>query len=298
MTPANALPAPAITPLLRSLHDVRTSDPAITEAPTARPIGYVVADPAYSPNVAHWQLPIRALGGSAVFRLHRQNQAGRKSIRGNTFVDGRPYCSCIPDELANLDFPKFPFTKRQLEEHQDLVELRAPFEMKPNGAYKKNGSRQFRTPHFAKATKSGGCERCVDARGHAVIDEETNQPRPPCCTQATHTFSRTELGLYQDAVFGSEGWSSLWNRRNRVEGSYGIIKALALVNWGHGYHHFTGLARESVVATFAVMAHNFHIQAHPQSSDEAAHREEPTAREVAPLGPAHPDPASRAGYRR
>ena len=65
---------------------------------------------------------------------------------------------------------------------------------------------------------------------------------------------------YQDTVFGSREWSDLWNPRNRVEGSYGIIKALALVNWGHGYHHFTGLARESVVATFAVMAHNFHIQ--------------------------------------
>jgi hypothetical protein len=115
VTPANALPAPAITPLLRSLHDVRASDPAIAEARTARPIGYVVADPAYGPNVAHWQLPIWALGGSAVFRLHRQNQAGRKSIRSNTFVDGRPYCSCIPDDLANLDFPKFPFTKRELE---------------------------------------------------------------------------------------------------------------------------------------------------------------------------------------
>ena len=39
-----------------------------------------------------------------------------------------------------------------------------------------------------------------------------------------------------------------------------MLKALALVNWGHDYHHFTGLARETLVATFAVMAYNFQIQ--------------------------------------
>jgi hypothetical protein len=219
-----------------------------------------VADPAYSPNVAEWQLPIRAMGGSAIFRLHRVNQAGRRDVRGTTFVDGRPHCECIPNHLATLAYPKFPYLRRELDDFQADVVRRRPFEMKPNGNYRKNGSRQFLTPHFDKATKTGGCKYCVDAFGHPVIDATTGQPLPPCCTQATHTFSGTELGMYQDAAFGTKEWEKLWNPRNRVEGSYGVLKALALVNWGHDYHHFTGLARETLVATFAVMAYNFQIQ--------------------------------------
>ena len=43
-------------------------------------------------------------------------------------------------------------------------------------------------------------------------------------------------------------------------GLVGAFKNLALVNWGHDYHHFVGLVRETLVATFAVVAHNFHAQ--------------------------------------
>jgi hypothetical protein len=263
VTPAPAHPARATVPLLRGLHDARLADDDIAdlaELGALRALGTIVADPAYSPNVADWQLPIRAMGGSAIFRLHRNNQAGRRDIRGTTFVDGRPHCECIPNHLATLAYPKFPYSRRELDDFQDEVVRRRPFEMKPNGNYRPNGSRQFLNPHFDKAARTGGCEYCVDAFGNPVIDPTTGQPLQPCCTQATHTFSGTELGLYQDAAFGTKEWEQLWNPRNRVEGSYGVLKALALVNWGHDYHHFTGLARETLVATFAVMAYNFQIQ--------------------------------------
>jgi hypothetical protein len=219
-----------------------------------------VADPAYSQNIHHWQLPIRAMGGSAIYRLRRKSQDGRKAVRGSTFVDGRPYCSCIPSWLANREYPKFPYKRATLESFQNDVVGREPFEMLPNGGYRKNGGRQFRTPHFDRSTRSGGCEHCVDAFGKPVLDPATGRPVPTCCTQQTHTFTGEELGLYQDAAFGTREWADLWNPRNRVEGSYGVMKGLSLVNWGHDYHHFTGLARETLVATFAVMSYNFHIQ--------------------------------------
>ncbi|HVC67711.1 MAG TPA: hypothetical protein VND44_08960, partial [Acidimicrobiales bacterium] len=95
---------------------------------------------------------------------------------------------------------------------------------------------------------------------NAILVTSTGQPVPTCCTAQTLTFTGAELGLYQDAAFGTPRWESLWNPRNRVEGSYGSMKGLSLVNWGHDYHHFTGLARETLVATFAVMSYNFHIQ--------------------------------------
>jgi len=263
VTPAPAHPAKATVPLLRALHDARSADPELAEvlaAGAAAAIGQVVADPAYSPNVADWQLPIRALGGSATFRLHRTNQAGRRAVRGTTFVDGRPHCDCLPDHLATLAYPKFPYDRSALDAYQAQVVRRAPFEMKANGGYRSNGGRQFLSPHFDAATKSGGCEHCVDAHGNAVVDPVTGLAKVRCCTQRTKSFTGTELGLYQDAPFGTPAWERLWNPRNLVEGGYGMLKGLALVNWGHDYHHFTGLARETVVATFAVMAYNFHVQ--------------------------------------
>ena len=100
----------------------------------------------------------------------------------------------------------------------------------------------------------------MDAYGNAVLTPTTGVPRPRCCTKRTKTFSTKELALYQPSPHGSPAWQLEWNPRNRVEGGYGILKNLALVNWGHGYHHFVGLAKESLVAAFAIMAMNFHIQ--------------------------------------
>ncbi len=263
VTPAPANPARAAVPLLRALFDARRNDSAV--APhiadgTARALGTVVADPGYSMFDQDWMPPIRALGGSAIFRLHRTNQAGRKSRHGATFVDGRPYCDCIPDELSSLAYPKFPYRRETLDKFQSAVVGRNKFEMKPNGGYRANGSRQFLSPHFDTAAQTGGCEHCVDAYGKLVIDPVTHLPKPRCCTQHTRTFPGTDLVLYQAEPFGTPEWERLWNPRNRVEGSYGALKSLATVNWGHDYHHFTGLARETLVATFAVMAYNFHTQ--------------------------------------
>ncbi|MGD0742092.1 MAG: hypothetical protein ABSA31_02210 [Acidimicrobiales bacterium] len=70
-----------------------------------------------------------------------------------------------------------------------------------------------------------------------------------------------QLGLYQDVAFGETEWFARWNKRDRVEGSFGTLKGLAVTNWGHDYHHFFGLVRETRVATFAIIAHNVHIQA-------------------------------------
>ncbi|MHB1988276.1 MAG: hypothetical protein ACYCSF_09860 [Acidimicrobiales bacterium] len=254
VTPAPALPAPAVIPLLEMLHDKRK------DAPGGRPIGDVVADPAYSANPVNWQLPIRHLGGSPIFRLHRQNQAGRDLHQGVTFVDGRPYCSCIPDELADIAFPHFPSTRNQLFSYAIKVTKRRRFEMTANTAFKADLSRQFRFPHWDPVKKRGGCHHCVDRQHDPLVDPLTGRERPICCQQATKVFSVEELGLYQDVAFGELEWFERWNRRNRVEGSFGIVKNPSVSNYGRHYHHFVGLARETLVALFAVAAHNFHVE--------------------------------------
>src|SRR3546814_2832118 len=44
-----------------------------------------------------------------------------------------------------------------------------------------------------------------------------------------------------------------------VEGSYGVAKSLAVLNWGRQFHHLVGVAREALIASLVVMAYNFHI---------------------------------------
>jgi hypothetical protein len=259
VTTAKALPAPSIMPALRNLYDVGLG------AGIAKPLGDVVADPAYSANPTDWQLPLRAMGANSWFRLHRTNQGGFRTVGGHLFVDGRPCCSCAIYALEHQDFPSFPYTGAQITEYQLWAAKRARFEMKPNGTWRADGGRQFLAVHHSGRTAEmtgtpGGCEYCIDSYGDAVIDTQTGRARPRCCTQGTKKFSAGQLGLYQEAGFGTEAWFDKWNPRNRVEGSYGVLKNLALVNWGRDYHHFVGLARESVVAAFAVMAYNFHTQ--------------------------------------
>ena len=253
VTPAPALPAVAALPLVAQVHERRAAERQ------AR-LGDVVADPAYSANPADWQLALRDLGASPIFRLHRQNQAGRRTRGGVSLVDGRPYCSCIPDSLAEIPFPRFPSRTDQLVAYSTEVTKRRRFEMKPNTAFRSDGSRQFRFPHWDPARRTGGCWHCVHADGSPVIDHETGMPKPRCCNQATKVLSREDLGLYQDVPFGEAQWFTRWNARDRVEGSFGALKNLALTNWGRSYHHFVGLVRETLVATFAVVAHNVHTE--------------------------------------
>lgn len=254
VTPAPALPALAALPLLEQLRDTSAG------RGIDNPIGDVVADPAYSANPRDWQHPIRQLAGSPIFRLHRTNQAGRRYFDRVTFVDGRPYCSCITDELADVAFPRFPYRRGSLERFMDDVSRRQRWEMRPNTRFRPDGSRQFRYPHWKPRTKTGGCPNCVNRDGTPVIDETTRLPKLPCCTQATRVIDADGLGLYQDVAFGEPEWFERWNARDRVEGSFGALKNLALTNWGRDYHHFVGLVRETLIATFAVIAHNQHIQ--------------------------------------
>ncbi len=157
VTPAPGLPSAAAMPLVEQIRTARQVQGC------ARELGDVVADPAYSANPKDWQLPIRDLGGSPIFRLHRTNQAGRQLHQGVTFVDGRPYCPCIPDELAELPFPRFPARKAQYDRFQMEVTKRRRFEMKANTGFRDDGRRQFKSPHWDPIKRHGGC-RPTDRR--------------------------------------------------------------------------------------------------------------------------------------
>ncbi len=290
LTPAVAHPAQSLTPIIERLAARRSVDPK--RAAGTPVLGYVAADPGYSAaKIDDWQLPLKELGAKPVYRLHRTNQeppalvsVGKGKRKGEVlFVGGRPMCECASHtDAINARFPKWPFTEADLQAHQARIKPLERFEWAPNGAVKKNGSRQFVTPHETGPDgKAGGCAHCTTKIGEPV--EIDGAPVARCCQTRTRTFNRRHLALYQGEAVGSHEWCSLWNKRNIVEGSYGIMKNRAILDWGRDFHHFVGLARETIVAAFAAVAYNVHMlrshQALQRLRDQPAPDDDPFAAE-------------------
>lgn len=266
LTPAVAHPAQSLTPAIERLAARRSTNPALDEGAPA--LGYVAADPGYSAaTVGDWQLPLKALGAKPVYRLHRTNQeppswvtVGKGARKGSVlFAGGRPMCECAAHTKAiDARFPKWPFTTAELADHQALIAPLKKFEWAPNGAMRPDGSRRFVAPHAEGPDgKTGGCVHCVTKAGAAV--EADGKKLKRCCQTRSRTFDRKQLAMWQDETVGSPEWSALWNKRNIVEGSYGIMKNRAVFDWGRDFHHFVGLARETIVAAFAAVAYNMHM---------------------------------------
>jgi hypothetical protein len=265
VSPAAAAPAKVLMPVVERLAEHRGN----LDLPDSVPaLGMVVADPGYSAAAAEdWQLPLLTLGASPVFRLHRTNQepprwrkVGRGKRAGQVFfVAGRPMCECASHHSSvSTVFPKWPYTDKEVVEYQQQTAKLIPFEWQPNGAANPDGSRQFLAPHTVGPDGvHGGCERCVTAAGERVVVDGVEVPR--CCQRRSRVFSRDDLAWVQDDRVGSPDWMEKWNRRAVVEGSYGVMKNRAILDWGRDFHHFVGLARETLAAVFAAVAYNFHM---------------------------------------
>ena len=269
VTPANADPVLAALPLMRRLYDRRAADEAVLAAATRGEVallGEVVADPAYSTSA--WMAGLKLMSARPVARLHRTNQDGLhwhkvgKGIRAGQVatIGGRPVCECIVHtHLPDLRFPKFPYTPAQLHAYQAEVVKIGQFEWAPNGAPAADGSRRYLAPHRKGPDgQSGGCDHCTHTNGAPVIGAD-GRPRARCCQMVSRTLPLDVIALDQGVVHGSPDWYPMWNVRNRVEGSYGVLKNLSVVNYCRASHHFVGLARETLVAAFAVFAYNVHM---------------------------------------
>lgn len=275
ITPANGDPADAVMPVLRRLYDRRANDEnvlAAVENGQAFILGNIVADPAYTAaGATRWQLPLKAMGANPVGRLHKTNQdgprywpIGRGKRKGEIVtIGGRPVCECVTrTPLAELRFPTFPYKKAEFVRYQAQIVQLARFEWKANGAVRDDGSRQYLAPHATAGADGGlgGCELCVGSDGTAAIGAD-GRPVPRCCTVVSRLVPKEVTALDMGVIHGSPEWYRMWNPRNRVEGSYGILKSLAVINYGRSFHHYVGLARETIVAAFAAIAYNVHMLA-------------------------------------
>jgi len=283
VTPANGAPAQSVMPVLAEIHQRRAADPAVLDAVTrgeAQLLGDVVADPAYSASAATWQLPLRRLGASPIYRLHRTNQEGLRWRQVGTgrrraqmaFMNGRPMCDCVEHSgLDQLRFPKFPYTVSDYDTYAaEVVKLRA-YEWQSNSGPRPDRRRSFLSPHggIHPDGHRGGCEHCVTRSGQPVVGVD-GRPRQRCCTVRSRLLSAEQLALWQDERFGEPDWYRRWNVRSRVEGSYGVLKNRAVFGYGHDYHHFVGLARETLVAAFVAIAHNWKMLRSWQAKQQTA----------------------------
>lgn len=273
VTPANGDPAEAVMPILRRLHDRRAATPAVIDLALAGQIallGDVIADGGYTgARAENWHLPIKALGATPIGRLHRTNQEGARwhnTGRGKRVgkvmtLGGRPMCECAAHSpLAEVRFPKFPYKTSELLSYQRQIALLDRYEWRPNGPVRPDGSQQWLAPHRQSSIDGnpGGCEDCTNTDGSPKMDE-SGRPKPRCCTAPSRILTKDVLALEQGVRFGSESWYSKWKPRNRVEGSFGILKNSSLVGWGRDFHRFVGLAHETLVAAFALCAYNLHM---------------------------------------
>lgn len=270
VTPANGDPVLAALPMLRRVFDHRSQDVSVLAAVAAGDVsilGDVVSDPAYTTRDFMGQL--KAMGVSPIGRLHRTNQqglrynaVGRGKRAGEVVTfNGRPVCECMAHTpLAELRFPTFPYTNAEVRDYQAELAKTARFEWKPNGAPRTDGSRPYLAPHTGVPIDklAGGCEHCIDETGDARVGSD-GRPRRRCCTAQSRMITADALVFDQGPRFGGPEWFAKWNPRNRVEGSYGVMKNLAVIGYCRSYHQFVGLAHESLVALFAVIAYNFHM---------------------------------------
>jgi hypothetical protein len=263
MTPATAHPAKSMTPLLQGLAEDRRNNPAISRriaTGQARALGKVSADCGYSQAVDEdWYLKIKAMGADPISRLHATNQAGLHLRHPEvTFCDGMPICECVPLALTEIRYPGPGASLIEIAEFSRKMEDRdARFGFRTNGATRRNGSRQFLAPHFDAKSRRGGCEYCVDASGTPVTNENTGEQRRRCCTKSSYVFNAKQLAQYQEPRYGSKPWCPDWGQRNRVEGSYSLVKNIGAVRWGdQDSHHYRGLAFETVIAALAIVVTN------------------------------------------
>lgn len=297
ITPAAGDPVLASLPMLRRLHDRRADNPAVLQAAHdghVAVLGRIAADGAYTTR--HWMAAVKKMNGTPVARLHRTNQEGMRysdvgrGARAGTIAtfNGRPVCECLAHtKLAELRFPTFPFTRGELDAYQVELAKTAAYEWKPNGAVRADGSRQYLAPHAADRGGRGGCEHCIDARGRARTDA-TGRNRIRCCTVASRLVPAEAIVLDQGVRAGSPEWEERWHLRNRVEGSYGILKNIGVIGYGRSYHHFVGLARETLVTVFAMVALNFHMLRQWRTRHTLTGDAEPTVDIFAALTSRHP----------
>jgi hypothetical protein len=216
--------------MMRILHQIRTAG---TE------LGDIAADNAFFPTADH-ALGVKALGGNPIFHLHASNQQGPHTRDTHAlWIDGRPFCPCVPEHLRRLTFPRMPHQAAERTAHGELLKQREKFAFKPHGKADSEGAQRWQSPHHKSE-----CNRCAD-------DDSR------CCRQVTVKYSAKHNALVQHEVFGSPPWTESYGRRALVEGFFGVLKIATELRGEHVRFHRHG--KLTLAYALMIAATNLHL---------------------------------------
>lgn len=239
------------------------------------PVLELLADRAFSYGTPeNWAYQLRDRGIAQVLDLHQNDHGAVPHVKhGYTMVDGWPHCPSMPEHLERVDRPKvlslrpLPRTagveeraaweadRRAIETFDAQIAERRIYRFERRA---KSGSRseQFICPAKAGKVKCAGCPLTRDF-GDDVPEVTPPATLPKACKQATICVKPTvQPKLRQDLYWGSPEWKASYGRRNRVEGTFGLMKSVKGGNLRRGWTHQVGIVKTSFLLAVAVAASN------------------------------------------
>lgn len=246
---------------------------------TGSPVTEVIADRGFTyVKRADWADQLLARGVAQVMDIHPNDHGPRvHPTAGYLMIDGWAHCPSIPDHLKHIerptrlsvpDLPNNP-TREQIAQHtqdtarlaefQELIAQRRTYRFEKNGKTK-SGAQRFICPARAGKVKCGGCPFSRNLPGDLPEVNPPNPDDPPkACRQETITIGDTvDTKLRQADYWGSPEWIRSYNRRTRVEGSFGLLKSPKTGGVRRGWIHQVGLVKTAFALTMAVAAVNLH----------------------------------------
>ncbi|MEZ5377016.1 MAG: hypothetical protein R2733_10940 [Acidimicrobiales bacterium] len=239
---------PSLDAIDRALHH----DPGISEILVDREYSYRTPE--------RWIYQLREREIRQVADLH-ENDQGFRHYQGIKVAAGVPHCPATPDHLGHIRRPS-PFASAEEKANfRDQIEERRPYAFRRVTSVDQAGRIRWECP--AQAGSVGCPLQGVDVStareiGLPVVNADTSEHRPKCCTQRTVTIdvADSQPKLTQEDYWGSRAWELSYARRTYIEGVFGIMKNQALESVEKGYVRKTGLAFVTLAVGIAFVSYN------------------------------------------
>lgn len=246
-----------------------------------RVVREVVADRAWSYKLPEaWAYELRARNIEQVLDLH-PNDHGARDHEGMRIIAGVPHCPSMPDELVDIRRParlsagekpgpgasldklrSWKQASDELEEFQAKIEERQTYAFRRVAGPDAKGRERYECPAQAGKIK---CDLCPLSQLFpedlaTVAEPPAPDTAPKCCTQRTVTIPGTVTPKVRQRLYwGSPEWISAFNRRVRIEGSFGNLKSPKTENIRRGWTYVMGLIKTTLMLVCATVAGNLRL---------------------------------------
>ncbi len=222
-------------------------------------LGDVVVDRWYSQHLPErFAHRIRASGGHLVADLKADQRGLDGTYLGATLIDGRLHCPSTPEGLHDLPDAHWR-SRKQMDEQAAVAARRQVWELSPLTARRANGHQRMRCPAEA------GKVRCplkpesmdLDPALPTLAEADIPEHHGRVCLQRSITVPpRVAPKTYQKHAWGTAEWRESYNRRNTVEGVFGVLKTEGAGGLKRDDIRVTGIAAFTVMVSMCMAAAN------------------------------------------